>query len=77
MAIYQGAPTINRGIETLLAMAPELNGSRIHLVFMGYGMLEPQVMEVVKSNPNVYFQPAVPYEEVLTPRAMPMSDWSR
>jgi glycosyltransferase involved in cell wall biosynthesis len=32
---------------------------------MGYGMLEPQVMEVVKSNPNVHFQPAVPYEEVL------------
>jgi len=65
VAIYQGALTINRGIETLLAMAPELNGSRIHLVFMGYGMLEPQVMEVVKSNPNVHFQPAVPYEEVL------------
>ena len=65
VAIYQGALTVNRGIETLLAMAPELNGSRIHLVFMGYGMLEPQVMEVVKSNPNVHFQPAVPYEEVL------------
>ena len=65
VAIYQGALTINRGIETLLAMAPELNGSRIHLVFMGYGMLEPQVMEVVKSNPNVHFQPAVPYEKVL------------
>jgi glycosyltransferase involved in cell wall biosynthesis len=65
VAIYQGALTINRGIETLLAMAPQLNGSRIHLVFMGYGMLEPQVMEVVKSNPNVHFQPAVPYEEVL------------
>jgi hypothetical protein len=45
VAIYQGALTINRGIETLLAMAPKLNGSRIHLVFMGYGMLEPQVME--------------------------------
>ena len=65
VAIYQGALTINRGIETLLAMAPQLNGTRIHLVFMGYGMLEPQVMEVVKSNPNVHFQPAVPYEEVL------------
>jgi glycosyltransferase involved in cell wall biosynthesis len=65
VAIYQGALTINRGIETLLAMAPRLNGGRIHLVFMGYGMLESQVMEVVKSNPNVHFQPAVPYEEVL------------
>ena len=65
VAIYQGALTINRGIETLLAMAPKLNGSRIHLVFMGYGMLEPQVMEAVRQNTNVHFQPAVPYEEVL------------
>jgi glycosyltransferase involved in cell wall biosynthesis len=65
VAIYQGALTINRGIETLLAMAPRLNGSRIHLVFMGYGMLEPQVMESVHQNANVHFQPAVRYEEVL------------
>ena len=65
VAIYQGALTINRGIETLLAMVPRLAGSRIHLVFMGYGLLEPQVLDVVKSNPNVHFQPAVPYEEVL------------
>ena len=65
VAIYQGALTINRGIETLLAMAPRLNGSRIHLVFMGYGMLEPHVMEAVRQNANVHFQPAVPYEEVL------------
>ena len=65
VAIYQGALTINRGIETLLAMAPRLNGSRIHLVFMGYGMLEPQVLEAVRQNANVHFQPAVPYEEVL------------
>ena len=65
VAIYQGALTINRGIETLLAMAPQLNGSRIHLVFMGYGMLEPHVMESVRQNANVHFQPAVPYEEVL------------
>ena len=65
VAIYQGALTINRGIETLLAMAPQLNGSRIHLVFMGYGMLEPQVMEAVHQNANVHFQPAVPYEQVL------------
>ena len=76
VAIYQGALTINRGIETLLAMAPQLNGSRIHLVFMGYGMLEPQVMEVVKQ-PQRAFQPAVPYEEVWNYTEMPMSDWSR
>ena len=65
VAIYQGALTINRGIETLLAMAPRLTGGRIHLVFMGYGLLEPEVMEAVKGSPNVHFQPAVPYEAVL------------
>jgi glycosyltransferase involved in cell wall biosynthesis len=42
-----------------------LSGSNIHLVFMGYGMLEPQVMEVVQRNPNAHFQSAVPYNEVL------------
>lgn len=65
VAIYQGALTINRGIETLLEVAPMLSGSNIHLVFMGYGMLEPQVMEVVQRNPNAHFQSAVPYNEVL------------
>lgn len=64
VAIYQGALTINRGIETLLEMAPMLTGSNIHLVFMGYGMLEPQVLEVVEKHPNVHFQAAVPYEDV-------------
>ena len=65
VAIYQGALTINRGIETLLEMAPLLTGTKIHLVFMGYGMLEPQVLEAVQHHPNVHFQSAVPYEEVL------------
>lgn len=65
IAIYQGALTINRGIETLLEMAPRLEGSNIHLVFMGYGMLEPQVKQAVNAHANVHFQPAVPYEEVL------------
>ena len=65
IAIYQGALTINRGIETLLEMAPRLEGSNVHLVFMGYGMLEPQVRQAVEASANVHFQPAVPYEEVL------------
>lgn len=65
IAIYQGALTINRGIETLLEMAPRLEGSNVHLVFMGYGMLEPQVRQAVEAFANVHFQPAVPYEEVL------------
>jgi len=65
ICIYQGALTINRGIETLLEMAPRLEGSNVHLVFMGYGMLEPEVRRAAEAYANVHFQPAVPYEEVL------------
>lgn len=65
IALYQGAFTINRGIEELLAMTGNLNGSRIHLVFMGYGMLQGSIEEAASSSANVHFQPAVPYEEML------------
>ena len=65
IALYQGAFTINRGIEELLAMTGNLKGSRIHLVFMGYGMLQGAIEEAASSSANVHFQPAVPYEEML------------
>ena len=65
VALYQGALTINRGVETLLAMAPQLKDTRIQLVFMGYGLLEPLVKEAVAAHANVHFQPAVPYDQVL------------
>lgn len=65
IALYQGAFTINRGIEELLAMTVNLKGSRIHLVFMGYGMLQGAIEEAASSSANVHFQPAVPYEEML------------
>jgi glycosyltransferase involved in cell wall biosynthesis len=65
VALYQGALTINRGVETLLAMASRLNGTKIQLVFMGYGILEPLVKEAVSAHENIHFQPAVPYEQVL------------
>ena len=66
IALYQGAFTINRGIEELLAMSDQLKGGRIHLVFMGYGMHEDLIKTKVESNENVHFQPAVPYSEVLS-----------
>ena len=65
VALYQGALTINRGVETLLAMAAKLEGTKIQLVFMGYGLLEPMVREAVSAHENVHFQPAVPYDQVL------------
>ena len=65
IALYQGAFTINRGIEELLAMSGKLQGSRIHLVFMGYGMLQGSIEVAAASSDNVHFQPAVPYQEML------------
>lgn len=65
IALYQGAFTINRGIEELLAMSEKLSGSRIHLVFMGYGKLQDSIEETASSSENVHFQPAVPYQEML------------
>ena len=65
IALYQGALMINRGVETLVAMAPMLEGTGIHLVFMGYGSLEPLVKSAAMSHAHVHFQPAVPYTEVL------------
>ena len=65
IALYQGAFTINRGIEELLAMSGKLQGSRIQLVFMGYGKLQDSIAETASSSENVHFQPAVPYQEML------------
>ena len=65
IALYQGALTFNRGVETLVAMAPMLEGTSIHLVFMGYGPLEPLVKDAVSNHAHVHFQAAVPYTEVL------------
>jgi glycosyltransferase involved in cell wall biosynthesis len=66
IALYQGAFTMNRGIEELLAMSSHLKGSRIHLVFMGYGMHEDLIRAEAEFNENVHFQSAVPYSEVLS-----------
>lgn len=65
VALYQGAFTINRGIEELLELSAHLTGTHIHLVFMGYGLLENEVRSAADAFPNVHFQPAVPYEQVL------------
>ena len=66
IALYQGAFTINRGIEELLAISNELKGGRIHLVFMGYGMHEELIKSEAESNENVHFQPAVSYTDLLS-----------
>lgn len=65
IALYQGAFTYNRGLETALAAMEGLSGAGIHLVLMGYGPLQALVDETASSMSHVHVHPAVPYEEVL------------
>ena len=66
IALYQGAFTYNRGLETALEAMEGLEASGIHLVLMGYGPLQHLVDEAARRWPHVHVHPAVPYEEVLS-----------
>ena len=66
IVLYQGAFTYNRGLETCIQAASLLLQENIHLVFMGYGPLQPLVDEAVGSRSNVHYMPAVPYDSVLS-----------
>ena len=65
IALYQGAFTHNRGLETALKAMEGLEDSGVHLVLMGYGLLKPMVEEAANRLPHVHLHPAVPYEQVL------------
>ena len=65
IALYQGAFTYNRGLETALEAMEGLEDTGIHLVLMGYGPLQHLVDEAAQRWPHVHVHPAVPYEEVL------------
>lgn len=60
--IYQGGFIAGRGVEMLIEAFSGL--PEAHLVFMGYGKLQPLVEEAAKAS-NMHFQPAVPYHEVV------------
>ena len=65
IALYQGAFTYNRGLETALEAMRGLEDSGIHLVLMGYGPLQHLVDEAASDMSHVHVHPAVPYAEVL------------
>ena len=65
IALYQGAFTHNRGLETVLDAMRGLEDSGIHLVLMGYGPLQPLVDAAAAELPHVHVHPAVAYEAVL------------
>ena len=62
--LYQGALAPGRGIEMLLDTFASLADDK-HLVLMGYGVLEDQVVAAADASPNIHFQPAVPPGDVL------------
>ena len=65
IALYQGAFTHNRGLETALEAMEGLEDEGIHLVLMGYGPLQALVDEAAARKPHIHVHPAVAYEEVL------------
>lgn len=62
--IYQGAFVRGRGIERLLRVFPKVAPDR-HLVFMGFGELEPLIKAQAENHPNIHFQPVVAEDDVL------------
>ena len=65
IALYQGAFSYNRGLETAVAAMEGLEDQGIHLVFMGYGPLQSLVDDAASRHAHVHVHPAVSYEEVL------------
>lgn len=64
--LYQGALTSGRGLEKLIDAFVELQQENLALIFMGYGALHNNIKEASKSYPGIYYQEAVPPDEVLT-----------
>jgi glycosyltransferase involved in cell wall biosynthesis len=62
--LYQGALSPGRGIERLLEVFDEQESDK-HLMFVGYGVLESQILERAARSNNVHFQQAVPPDEVV------------
>jgi glycosyltransferase involved in cell wall biosynthesis len=62
--IYQGGLFRGRRIEQFLRVFAAVGPER-HVIFMGYGELEPLVREAAARHPNIHFAPAVPPRDVL------------
>lgn len=65
IVLYQGALNRGRGIEVLLEAFQLRKDSNAVIVFMGYGLLEKEIMLAQKTYNNIYFHPAVTPQELL------------
>ncbi|MFZ4125050.1 MAG: glycosyltransferase [Rickettsiales bacterium] len=61
--LYQGLLSRGRGIEALLEAFVTLFAPK-HLVFMGYGDLEPEIRKMATLHDNIHFHPAVRPDEI-------------
>ena len=62
--IYQGLLVRGRGINLLLKVFSSCNSNK-HIVFMGYGDEENNILSYVSKCKNIHFQPAVNYEHIV------------
>jgi glycosyltransferase involved in cell wall biosynthesis len=64
--IYQGLLSFGRGIDQLMDVFANHKPAKAALVLMGYGELEDQVIAAAHENDNIFFQPAVPYRDIVS-----------
>jgi glycosyltransferase involved in cell wall biosynthesis len=64
ICLYQGRLTRGRGLEMALECFEHFKNTRIFLVVMGFGQLQPLV-EKACANPNIRFVPGVSHTEVM------------
>lgn len=63
--LYQGGLFSGRGLPILLEAFSSVEPNK-HLIIMGYGELEEDVIKYSKKFPNIHYVPAVPPSEVLS-----------
>lgn len=63
--LYQGALSQGRGIEIILDTFKNRKDKNSVIVFMGYGALQDEIINITKVYKNIFFQPAVPHNIIL------------
>ncbi len=63
--LYQGALSQGRGIEIILDTFKNRKDKNSVIVFMGYGALQDEIINITKVYKNIFFQPAVPHNMIL------------
>ena len=63
--LYQGALSQGRGIEIILDTFKNRKDKNSVIVFMGYGALQDEIINITKIYKNIFFQPAVPHNIIL------------